>query len=1148
MNFSWWKDEDIKETSVLIMKDFKDLNDLRLGATTTENCQTCFLPWKQCPGHFSCYEFMFPIIHPMMLSVAKKDLKTYKIKCKVFQNCLQLINPDAVNTKSTLTIFDLPKELINQKPTWLKKIIPISPTCIRPSCMTERGLSMNDLTHRIASLIRIDVNIRKVVEKNRFRIGDHKKLLQRLQLAYTLFFFPPSGARESRELSNISDRFKGKEGRFRQSNLGKRLEFSARSVITGDPFIDVDEIGIPHEVADKLTRPVLVNRYNIDKLSEDIYHNRIKYISNQTSNTNTFNKKKEWLVENLNNISLEDKTYRMIDPKFNRKPLKIGDIVHKKLQDGDYILVNRQPSLWKSSIQSMRVKKLPCKTFRLNVEVTPCFNADFDGDEMNCYLPQDISCAGEMKYIMHTSEHILSGGAGVVQDSALAAYFLSLPNTIVRKGVYFDCIYRIENAHMSDDTLKEPLTGRKLLSCFFEDTFNVDGVVQNGIIITTLNKKIIKKKLLSKIYKISPRKALHFLRDLQRVGAEYLRTRGFSIGISALEPDKELKGTDTNFQYTRGDEWYLLQKGRKEREKQALQIQELFSKDNDFISLTSEGSGAKGSLVNIVQMRCALGQQYYKGGLLPKFRGDRFLSSDTFNEDTIVNKGFITGNFLDGLTPKELFQHAVSSRLSLLDTALKTAETGYSSRRLSFCLQDIIVQYNDTITNGKRVLRFDKECLFIRGEKCEPGLALGIQASQMIGQMVMQLTLNSFHSAGEASEITSGVPRMEALINNWKKRQNVQRLLYRNNVTPLEGHKEIRKYDFQELGTYIEKYTKTNDSIELKLNKIQCIRKRIHQWDIHIALYNAFDQFIPEIIDYNIKLYRKQMNNKFPSKKDIYNLTIRGREKKEKVFWTNNVLSHKGFSLIEFMYKDIFFKTHSTSITETLAVFGIEAARTQLLIELKKVFNDGVDTLYLEVLVEWMTWLGQISAVTRSGLKLSNDSVYKNMAFERSLRVAATAASNESYATLDGTSERLICNKRILQGTGIVNLVSDKDILDDIDKHENKNKKRSRFIDTNEPWIQDTRPWNDNPFVGGGSGFNANPFGMMGGMMPIQPQSPTYDPFKPPSPVYHVPQSPTYDPFKPPSPVYHVPQSPTYDPFKPDTPPVSPQYDPNNPH
>ena len=173
---------------------------------------------------------------------------------------------------------------------------------------------------------------------------------------------------------------------------------------------------------------------------------------------------------------------------------------------------------------------------------------------------------------MHSSENIITGGAGVVQDAALCSYFLTLPTTIVRKSVYFDCIYRIEGATLSEDTLEEPFTGRKLFSCLLANDLNVKDMVTNGQVLCTLNKKKVKNKILREIYKVSPKQAIKFLGNLQKISAEYLRTRGFSIGISALEPDKEISKCTCSFEKTTGDDWYLLQKGRKERQLSLIHI------------------------------------------------------------------------------------------------------------------------------------------------------------------------------------------------------------------------------------------------------------------------------------------------------------------------------------------------------------------------------------------------------------------------------------------------------------------------------------------------------------------------------------------------------------------------------------------------
>tara|TARA_B110000483_G_C17997568_1_gene466009 strand:+ start:26 stop:619 length:594 start_codon:yes stop_codon:yes gene_type:complete len=187
------------------------------------------------------------------------------------------------------------------------------------------------------------------VENNPLNYAEHRRYAIRAQLSYTLLFFLPAGARESRELSSLADRFKGKQGRCRQSLLGKRLTYSARSVITGNPSLHLDELGVPFEIAEKLTKPIMVANFNYDYLSELLMKGQVTYV---------------------------ERTKMRFNPQYSKISLKISDVCHVKLQDGWPILFNRQPSLWKSSVQSLYVKRVVDKTFQMNAEITPAFNAD----------------------------------------------------------------------------------------------------------------------------------------------------------------------------------------------------------------------------------------------------------------------------------------------------------------------------------------------------------------------------------------------------------------------------------------------------------------------------------------------------------------------------------------------------------------------------------------------------------------------------------------------------------------------------------------------------------------------------------------------------------------------------------------------------
>lgn len=355
MEFSWISDLDIERLSTFEVETVEDLNDNRLGATLKKPCLICGNTYRTCSGHFGRYSFKgTPLIHPLMLQEARRDLKEYgfKRKVKVSQNILQVKSGEEWKA---LTFFELEDwiENVNSRTgkrfPWLRSCMPIPPPCVRPSCYSlDRGLSLNDLTHRLSAIVRIDKVLQQAQMTNPYNTMEHRRVATRAQLAYTLLLFPPPGS-NSRELSTMSDRFKGKEGRMRSSLLGKRLTFSARSVITGDPLLRLTELGVPEEIAETLSKPVRAAAFNMDYLNGLLKKDQILCV---VRNGMRFN------------------------PAIRQIELKVSDICHVKLQDGMRVLFNRQPTLWRSSVQCLYVRRLKKKTFSINCEITPAFNAD----------------------------------------------------------------------------------------------------------------------------------------------------------------------------------------------------------------------------------------------------------------------------------------------------------------------------------------------------------------------------------------------------------------------------------------------------------------------------------------------------------------------------------------------------------------------------------------------------------------------------------------------------------------------------------------------------------------------------------------------------------------------------------------------------
>ena len=255
------------------------------------------------------------------------------------------------------------------RPDWMIcTILRIPPPQVRPSVIQDNNQrSEDDLTHKLFDIIKNDLTLREKIEKNATKsvIDEMTNVVQYHIATLVDNAIPgvaPSAQRSGRPLKSIQQRLGGKEGRIRYNIQGKRVEFSARSVITPDPNLSVAEIGVPFEIAMNLTSPERVTPYNIDKLYKIIQNGPDKWPGAKTI------VRKDGRMISLKHVKMDEIV------------LYDGDVVNRHLIDNDILLFNRQPTLHKMSMMGHRVKVLPYKTFRLNVLVTRPYNADFDGD------------------------------------------------------------------------------------------------------------------------------------------------------------------------------------------------------------------------------------------------------------------------------------------------------------------------------------------------------------------------------------------------------------------------------------------------------------------------------------------------------------------------------------------------------------------------------------------------------------------------------------------------------------------------------------------------------------------------------------------------------------------------------------------------
>ena len=283
-------------------------------------------------------------------------------------------------------------------PHWLIcSVLPVVPPSVRPSVKQYNNQrTEDDLTSRYIEIIKTNNDLKAKIESGDASeefIKHHTNLLQYYIITLinnNIKGIPPSLIKSGKKhFRSIEERLKGKDGRIRSNLMGKRVDYSARSVISPDPNIDIDELGIPLKVAMNLTYPEIVNKFNISKLNK--------------------------LIENGNKIHPGAKSYKskasgrtkFLEYTKEKIELEYGDIVYRHLSDGDVVLFNRQPSLHKMSMMGHKIRVMKGSTFRLNVNVTGPYNADFDGDEMNMHVPQSIQTAMELKMIANVSKQII---------------------------------------------------------------------------------------------------------------------------------------------------------------------------------------------------------------------------------------------------------------------------------------------------------------------------------------------------------------------------------------------------------------------------------------------------------------------------------------------------------------------------------------------------------------------------------------------------------------------------------------------------------------------------------------------------------------------------------------------------------------------
>jgi len=696
------------------------------------------------------------------------------------------------------------------RPEWmLLTVLPVLPPDLRPMVQLDGGrFATSDLNDLYRRVINRNNRLKRLIELGapEIIVRNEKRMLQEAVDALI-----DNGRRgrvvsgsSKHKLKSLSDMLKGKQGRFRQNLLGKRVDYSGRSVIVVGPTLKLDECGLPKRMALELFKPFVMQRL----VAHGYAHN----------------------------IKAAKRLVERVDPK-------VWDVLDEVIENY-LVLLNRAPTLHRLGIQAFKVKLIEGSAIQLHPLVCAAFNADFDGDQMAVHVPLSAAAQQEARERMLSTRNLLdpSDGEPVIAptlDIVLGCYAMTLPNPEAKgAGKAFSSPAEVILAYQTGLVdIQAPIKVR--LSRDGQPPEIIDTTVgrvifnellppQLGFWNETMDRKVLRRLIAACYQQVGPEETAKLADRIKDLGFDYATKSGITIGLTDVHipPEKaqiiaeaDQRVADVERQYRRG----LITDAERHREIVAIWneardrlaeiVEQSLGEQNSLYMMSK--SGAKGNINQINQMA---GMR----GLMLDPRGN-------------IIELPIRSNFREGLSVLEYFISTHGARKGLADTALRTADSGYLTRRLVDVAQDVIVTIEDCGTEDgmwvrlvdmpdqdafverivgrvaarpvvdpktgevlvernqelrepvvQEILARGIDAVMIRtplyctadygvcqlcygrnlatGQIVEQGEAVGIIAAQSIGEPGTQLTMRTFHMGGVASEdITTGLPRVEEL-------------------------------------------------------------------------------------------------------------------------------------------------------------------------------------------------------------------------------------------------------------------------------------------------------------------------------------------------------------------------------------------------
>jgi len=1089
------------------------LMDLRLGAIDPGvRCRTCGGRLKECLGHSGSIDLARSVMHLKYVPVIELCLRSFchscgklmitdkefdkntpstRVKkakdtkkcphCNANQEKIRLDKPTTFYKGKTRVfpteireiLVKIPDEELmkigmnpkNFKPEWaVLTTLLVPPVTVRPSIILESGeRSEDDLTHKLSDIIRANQRLWENLNAGAPEVII-EDLWDLLQFHITTFFdntvarIPPARHRSGQPLKTITERIKGKEGRIRKNLAGKRVNYSGRTVISPDPSIEINEVGIPYEIARVVTVAETVNDLNIEK---------IKKLVERGSE-----------YPGANYVIRPDGKRKKITPELKEEimgELSPGYQVERHLENGDIVLFNRHPSLHKGSLMAHYVKVLPGRTFRLHPSVAAPYNADFDGDEMNIHSPQTEEARAEAKILLEVKKNLISpknntNWIGCSQDAVTGGYLLSTGEFSKE-----DANQLLYKSGIDYYFSKKTVTGNEIFSSilpkisFSNEAIKIkEGGITHGFVDNSLfgsEDGALIKEIDKKMGRMA---AFEAIKKAFNLGKNHLTERGITIALNDL--DVEQKVVDISEEIVKkaeekareiikdyGEGTLEIIQGKTAEESREIKIlkvlneirtrigevvKEEFPEENPVTYMIRSGGG--GNILNITQMACCVGQQDLEGKRIDIGYANRTLSFFKQKDLSPRAKGFIRSPFIKGLKPDEFFFGAITGRATLMDTALRTPKSGYLYRRLANALQDLRREYDGTIRDSNNnVIQFiygddgmDISKLHLDG-KLEAGEAIGVVTSQSFGEPSTQMVLRTFHFAGVSEmQVTQGLPRLIEIFDARKKPSSPKMEIYlkkeHNNEHDARVFAEkIKEVTIKDIASEID-LDFSNKKIEIKIDKegikhshisVKKVVERLNESGFNAKekqdaiTINASEMNFKEIYQIKEKLKKTIISGV----KGIKQILIVKKER-DFVIMTLGTNLKKMLEIKEVASERLL----SNDLHEVAIVFGIEAAKQLIINEIQEVLNTqglDIDKRHLKLVSDAMTNTGEVKGVTRIGIIAQKSSILARATFETPVKqfVNATIKGNKDH--LLSVVENVILNQPVPVGTGLPGLL-----------------------------------------------------------------------------------------------------------------------------